>query len=397
MDDLLSFLILISAGLFLSEVFRRFHLPYVVALVVTGMLIGPYGFNVISSPNGVFDFLGSIGLVFLMFMAGLEIKLSNFSKIQGNVAKISLFNGLIPFAVGFLIGSYFGYGVLASFLLGIIFISSSIAVVIPSLEANKLLGSKIGKVIVSSTVVEDGFSLILLSIVLQAINPTTFLPLPLFYILLVFLLIALKFIIPKADEFFFSGRRKDDVFEQELKFIFVVLLGTVILFELLGMHSIIAGFFTGLVLSDRIKSKELKDKLHALSYGLFIPVFFIIIGMNTDMGVFVGVSGALFLTLAILIGSMGTKFISGWIGGRLSGFNSSESSLIGAATIPQLSTTLAVAFVGFEFDILDHRLITAMVILSVVTTFIGPFLMGWTCPECRVPSGKKKPPAEVKI
>ena len=396
MEDLLSFLILISAGLFLSEIFRRFHLPYVIAMVVTGILIGPYGFDAVSL-NGTIDFLGTIGLVFLMFMAGLEIKLSSIEKIKGQVAKISLFNGIIPFAAGFFIGQYFGYDILGSLLIGIIFISSSIAIVIPSLESHRVLRSKVGKAIVSSTVLEDGMSLILLSIILQIVNPTTFLPLPVFYIVLATVLIALKLAIPRIDELLFArvGKGKDP-FEHELRFIFVALIGTVVLFEILGLHAIIAGFFTGLILSDTIKSQKLKDKLHALSYGLFIPIFFIIIGINTDITVFLAAGSAILLTAAIVIGSMLTKFTGGWIGGRLSGFTSSQSSMIGAATIPQLSTTLAVAFIGFEFNLLDHQLITALVVLSIVTTFAGPFLMGWLCPECKLPEKKKKPTAKLK-
>ncbi len=388
MDELLSFLVLISAGLFLSEVFRRFHLPYVVGLIIAGMIIGPYGMDLLSL-NGTMDFLGTIGLVFLMFMAGLEIKSSSIIKLKGKVARISLVNGLIPFAVGFLIANYFGYGFLASLLLGIIFISSSIAIVIPSLEANGLIQSKVGKTIVASTVVEDGVSLILLSIVLQTINPISALPLPVFYLLLLFILVAMKVIIPKADKLLFSGvRKKHDLFERELRFIFLSLIAVVVIFDLLGMHAIIAGFFTGLVLSDSIKSKVLKDKLHALSYGLFIPVFFIIIGMETDITVFYAATGAIALTAAIVIGSMISKFSSGWAGGKLCGFTSSESTMVGISTIPQLSTTLAVAFVGLEFNIIDHKLVTAMVVLSVVTTFAGPFLMGWLCPEFKSPKKK---------
>ncbi len=375
MPELLSFLILITAGLFLSELLRKFHLPYVVALILAGIVIGPYGMGLFHVDAAI-EFLGAIGLIFLMFMAGLEIRLSSFGKLKGGVLKLSLLNSLFPFAVGFLIAFYFGYGFLASVLLGIIFISSSIAIVIPSLELHGLLDSRIGKTIVTATVFEDAFSLVLLSVVLQTVNPTTFLPLPVFYFLFFAALIALKFIIPRAKEIFFSGlRKKRHIFEQELRFIFVVLIGTVVFFEIIGIHSIIAGFFMGLVLSNSIKSEILREKLHAISYGLFIPVFFIIIGSETDITVFGDAGGAVLLTVAILVGSLGSKFISGWIGGRLSGFSSSNSALIGASTIPQLSTTLAVAFVGLEFGILDHQLVTAMIILSIVTTFAGPLLM----------------------
>ncbi len=375
MVELLSFLILISAGLFLSEIFRRLHVPYVVGLIIAGILIGPYVFNILTI-DPIIEFLGSIGLIFLMFMAGLEIRLSSFEKLRNGIAGLTLLNALIPFTAGFLIALYFGYGLLSAFLLGIIFISSSIAIVIPSLERHGLLKSRVGQSIVASTILEDVLSLVLLSIVLQSINPTTAIPLPIFYLLLFSALIGLKYILPKIREYLFPRSWKEKyLFEQDLRFIFVILIAIVVFFEILGVHPIIAGFFTGFALSESIKSEKLKEKLHAISYGLFIPAFFIIIGAQTDIGVFLTVGSAAVITAVVLTASIGSKFISGWIGGRLMGFNSTESALVGASTIPQLSTTLAVAFVGLEFNLLDQQLITAMIALSIVTTFVGPLLV----------------------
>jgi len=376
MAELLSFLILISAGLFLSEIFRKLHVPYVVSLIIAGIIIGPYGLQIFT-PNEVINFLGSIGLLFLMFMAGLQIRLSSIQKLKRGVARLSLINGLIPFAVGFAIATYFGYGIVAALLLGTIFISSSIAVVIPALEAHGLLGTRLGKSIVAATVFEDVLSLILLSIILQSINPISTLPLPLFYAVVFASLFVLKSLIPMIRKVFFTTiSTQKGIFEQELRLIFAILIGTVVLFELIGMHSIIAGFFAGLVLSESIKSELLKQKLHAISYGLFIPAFFIIIGAETDITVFTRTSDALLLTGAVLAGSIGSKFISGWVGGLLSGFNKSESLLVGASTIPQLSTTLAVAFIGLESGLLDQQLITAMIALSVLSTLVGSSLIG---------------------
>ncbi len=375
MAELLSFLILISAGLFLSELFRRLNVPYVVGLIIAGILIGPFVFNILTI-DPIIEFLGSIGLVFLMFMAGLEIRLSSFGKLRNGIAGLTLLNALIPFTAGFLIALYFGYGLLSAFLLGIIFISSSIAIVIPSLERHGLLKSRVGQSIVASTILEDVLSLVLLSIVLQSINPTTAIPLPIFYLLLFSALIGLKYILPKIREYLFPRSWKEKyLFEQDLRFIFVILIAIVVFFEILGVHPIIAGFFTGLALSESIKSEKLKEKLHAISYGLFIPAFFIIIGAQTDIGVFLTVGSAVVITAVVLVASISSKFISGWVGGRLMGFNSTESALVGASTIPQLSTTLAVAFVGLEFNLLDHQMITAMIALSIVTTFVGPLLV----------------------
>lgn len=375
MEEFFPFFLVLFAGVFFSDIFRRLHLPWVVALIVGGIVIGPHVLNVFEA-NDTIIFLGQIGLVFLMFMAGLETKLATFKESRRSITRLSLINGSFPFLVGLGIGFFFGYGWVASLLLGIIFVSSSIAVVIPSLEASGVLGTRLGKSIVASTIVEDVVSLILLSVLLQSTNPVTSLPLPLFYVLLFTSLFALRWVIPKIEWFFSSSLQgAKDLFQQELRSVFVILMGTVIVFEFLGLHPIIAGFFAGLVLSDSIGSDILKEKLRTISYGIFIPIFFVLIGMQANITIFGQLNGALLFVVIIVLGSIFSKFVSGWIGGRVSGFTSKESLLIGGSTIPQLSTTLAVAFMGAELGFLDKKLVTAMIVLSITTTLVSPILI----------------------
>lgn len=375
MEEFFPFFLILFAGVFFSEIFRKLHLPWVIALIIGGIIIGPHVLNVFEADDTII-FFGQIGLVFLMFMAGLETKLSTFKESRRSITRLSFINGSFPFLVGLGIGFFFGYGWVASLLLGIIFVSSSIAVVIPSLEASGVLGTRLGKAIVASTIVEDVMSLVLLSILLQSINPVTTLPLPFFYILLFVSLFALRWVIPKI-EWFFSSRLQGpkDLFRQELRSVFVILMGTVVIFEFLGLHPIIAGFFAGLVLSNSIGSDLLKEKLRTISYGIFIPIFFILIGMQANIAIFGQLSGAFLFVAVIVFGSIFSKFISGWIGGRVSGFTSNESLLIGSSTIPQLSTTLAVVFMGAELGLLDQKLVTAMIALSIITTLVGPILI----------------------
>ena len=150
------------------------------------------------------------------------------------------------------------------------------------------------------------------------------------------------------------------------------MIGVVVTFELLGLHPIIAGFFAGLVLSESIKSEILIEKLRTMSYGIFIPVFFVVIGMETNIGILTESAAVLGLIATIVCVSVGTKFFSGWIGGKIIGFKNKEASIIGLATIPQLSTTLAVVFTAVETGLLPEELIAAMVALSIVTTLIAP-------------------------
>jgi Kef-type K+ transport system membrane component KefB len=377
MVTLLPFFIILVAGILFSLLFARLHLPWVIAMIAAGIVIGPFGFGILE-PDTTLKFIGEVGLIFLMFMAGLEIRLSSFREFGRGIVIISLLTSTIPAIGGFMIGQFFGLGLNASLLLGIIFISSSIAVVLPSLESNGLLITKLGRTTVASTVVNDVLSLFLLSVFLQTTQTITPIPLPLFYIGLVLSLFGLRWAIPKIREIVLKHGRRGDAFEKEVRTIVVILLGTVAFFEVLGLHPITAAFFAGLILSESIESHELKEKMHALSYGVFIPVFFVIVGTQTNLGVFLQTRSALPLTLAVVFLSVATKFVSGFVGAAIAGFGYIKSILVGSAMIPQLSTTLAVVFTARSLGLLNEQIIASMIILSVVTTFIGPFAINRT-------------------
>jgi Kef-type K+ transport system membrane component KefB len=376
--EFLPFFLVLFVGILFSSIFRRFHIPWVVALLVAGMVVGPYGFSLFKLTPTI-TFMGQVGLVFLMFMAGLETKLSSFKEFGKSTAALALLNGTIPFAVGFGIGIFFGFDILAALLLGVVFISSSIAIIVPTLEAQGVLGSRLGSTILSATIIEDIASLVLLSVLFQTMTPSTSLPLPLFYFSLLVALVILRRLLPMVRLLFSprDGTSSRDVFQRDVRVILVLLIGTVIIFELLGLHPIIAGFFAGLVLSDSIRSEVLVEKLRTLSYGLFIPIFFVVIGFETNVAVLFSAGGVLILTTAVVVGSVAAKFGSGWLGGRLSGFERRESLVIGAATLPQLSTTLAVVFSGIQLGLFGQELMTAMVVLSIVTTMMAPILVSY--------------------
>ncbi len=388
------FFIILGSGLFFSEVFKRLHLPYVVALIVAGIVIGPLGLNLIQLTPPIL-FLGSIGAVFLMFMAGMEVKTDILTQMEKKVLILAIMNGAIPALVGFTVAFLFGYEFLTAIIIGTIFVSSSIAVIIPSLEAKGLISTDVGAVIIGATIIEDIGSLFILSMIFQTADPTTALSLPIFITLVVFSVIGLKSILPKFEEWFFKERNRER-FEEELQFVVIVTVAVAVLFEFLGMHAIIAGFLVGFILSDTIKHHRIENKLHALSYGIFIPIFLLEIGIETDLTVFLNVSNALILTAVIIGGLIASKLLSGYVAGRLIGFSGKTSALIGAASMPQLSTTLVVAFIALELGILDPSLQVSIVVLSIVTVLIAPFIIRFLAP--RIPEfAELTSPAEESV
>lgn len=365
----IAFFIVLLVAVFFSTVFSKFKLPWAVALIIGGILAGPNLLGWIEI-NNTLSFMAEIGAVFLMFMAGLETPLSSFKKTAHKVELLAFVNGIIPMIVGFGIGVFFGFNIIISILIGIIFVSSSVAVVVPTLDRKKILNTNLGHAIVGSTIIQDVTSLILISIFLQINDPVTSLPLYLFYLIVAGVIIFLyKFIKWMRKWFITKGS-----FHQEFQFILFILIGVVVVFSLLGLHHIIAGFFAGFVLSESLHNKKIKNSLHTVGYGVFIPFFFVLIGADTDFSVFKNLQSAITLTLVIISGLILSKFLSGYFMARFEKFNKSDSLLIAVTSIPQLATTLAVVYTAFNQNIIDSELVTALVILTIVTTMLSPLL-----------------------
>ena len=375
MEQFYPFFLIVFSGVFFSMLSIRTHIPWAVMLIIGGILVGPSVFDVVPT-NSTIDFMGQIGLIFLMFMAGLETKLSQFREFRSGLLFLAFLNGFVPFLVGFGVMWLLGYGWITSLVVGVIFISSSVAVVIPSLEVNGILHTKLGQSVIITTVLQDIASLILLSLLLQTVSPVTEVPLYVFYPVLFGVLVALRLFIPKLREWVVKmATGSPDLFQLEFRSTFLILIGTVIAFELLGLHPIVAGFFSGLVLSDSIQSKVLKEKIQTISYGIFIPTFFIVVGLRTDLAVLSDIGNVLVTVLVVIASLMISKYLSGYIAARIVGFAHIESNFFAATSLPQLSTTLATAFVAFSLGLIDQTLLTALVLLSVATVLLSPILI----------------------
>ncbi len=372
--EFLPFFVLVAAAVIFSAIFDKFHLPWVLALVVSGMFLGKHGIGLLEIDPTI-SFMGNIGLVLLMFMAGLQVKFSSFKQFSFNVLRFSLINGIIPAMVGFFIGYFLGFGLIVSVLLSAVFMSSAVAVIIPTLEAGGVMKNKLGRTIVPAVIISDIASLLVLSLVLQIEVVNNTLPLPSFYLLLFLILIGFRYALPKIRGLFPVRRDEVDLFESEVRIVIAMLLGTVITFAAIGLHPIVAGFFVGVILSDTINSKILIDKLRTISYGIFIPILFIIIGAETNFIVFWSEPDALLLALILLMGSFGAKLFSGYYAASLGGFNHRDSLIAGASTVPRLSTGLAVVLTAIELQLMPETLMGALVVLSVITTLGAPVFL----------------------
>ncbi|HMO78453.1 MAG TPA: cation:proton antiporter [Candidatus Paceibacterota bacterium] len=370
-----SFFFILLAAMAFTQLFNRMRIPWVVALIVGGMIAGP-GILGWFETDATLNFLANIGLIFLMFMAGLESPLSSVKGLGRKISITSSLVGLVPALVGFGIILAFGYSLMTAILMAILFMSSAVALLIPQFQKHKILNSELGRIIVISAVVVDIVSLVLLSLYLQVTGPGLSFGTLVTYIAILVAVSAMYWAIPHLRWLALSGEyaEEHDLYEKELRFIILVMIGFVVFFELVGLHAIVAAFFAGLVLSGSIKSQLIKAKLHALSYGFFVPIFFVVVGATVDLKIFVESWNTFSLTLAVVLGLIISKYLSGYIAGKILGYDRTESSFIGVSMIPQLSTTLAVAFLGFGQGLLPAEILASVIAMVIITPIIAPIM-----------------------
>lgn len=371
-------LAILCAGLLIPELFRKLKLPFVSSLILVGALAGPHTLDLVPQ-NEVIEFFGFLGSAFLMLLAGLEVKTAHLETLKRKVFAMAAMNGLVPFAAGITIMRLLGYSWFQSVLVGIIFISSSVAIVATSVKTAKLATKRIGEVIISSAVLMDVFSLLLLAFVLQSVKPLTIFPLPVYFIILVVSLVVLWRVLPLLTRWYcihvLNEHSIHKEYEDELHFVIVLLIGVLVYFSFLGVHPIVAGFLVGLLLSGVMRSDVLYEKFHTLGYGLFVPVFFFVVGMQMDLSIVMGFDYRNVVLWSLVLGSVGAKLLSGYWGARVVGFSRRNASFFGVASTAQLTTTLAVTYAVASLGVLDEAVITAMLVIAMVTTFFSPIAL----------------------
>jgi Kef-type K+ transport system membrane component KefB len=367
-------LFILFIGLIVPELAKKFKLPYITVLILLGAVLGPNAFDYVQ-PNGIIDFFAFLGAAFLLLMAGMEAKLSQLKNLQKKIYVMAAANGLIPFAVGVGITKLFGYPWISALLVGIVFFSSSFAIIIPVLKSANLFKKQIGQTIASAVILEDIFSLLLLAIVLQTIMPITQFPLPIYFAILIVSVVFLKVFLPGFAKYLFRRWKKHDEEESQLRFVIVLLMAVLFYFSLLGVHPISAAFLVGILLADVVTSNELYNKLHILAYGLFVPVFFFVVGMKMDLSIFANIDFQEVIVFFLVVGLLSAKFVSGYIAARWDRFSKKNALIFGTASTTQLTTTLAVTYAASKLGLLDTTLVTGIVLISVITTVLAPWIL----------------------
>ena len=415
---LIAFLVLIALIAVVPVVFRRWHIPSVVAIMAVGILIGPHGWDLLreiadlipSNVNGemlhiVVDALGFLGLVFLMALAGAETDLKMLVNEKRAVAALSVLTFALPAAAGYFVYWLFDRSQpLSAWVYASLFASHSIGIVFPVIREMGLVRTRFGISVLSSTVITDILSLVLLAVCVQLQTMQSDTPsvvegisllekmdlswmgvwfTPAFIGLIALFVFSVLWLVPqlwKLVERFLSHGDETKVTFFLLVVLFIVLIG-----EMLGVNLIVGAFVAGMAVARapgfRNSTENIHRRLESIGFGLVIPFLFLSVGFQADLRVFFGfgegadITRSLSIAGATVVGLVGSKVLSGWLAMRISGFNNNQGLCAGLMTVPQLSATLAAAAVAMSLHLLDETFFNAIVVLSLATTLPIPTLV----------------------
>jgi Kef-type K+ transport system membrane component KefB len=369
----LEFLVLFSVILLGPIVFTRLGLPGLIGLVIGGYAIGAHGLDLIPAGNQTVPELGQLGLLYLMFVAGLELDLHVLREYRRVAVLFGLIAFAIPFTGGIAVGAALGWSLPATCLLGAL-LSSHTLIVYPTLRDAGLSGNPAVATAVGSTALTDTLALIVLAIVAGTQTGSGSVAVILLEIALGFVVLAVVGLLalPRAVDAVLRQWGSDRVARYIV--IVVALLFMAMLAQIFGIEGIVGAFFAGLALNRLVPNEgPSMERIEFFGAAVFVPVFLVSIGLLLEPTVmFTG--RTLGLAALLCLAALGGKAIACGLAGPLMNFDRLERLAMYVLTIPQAAATLAATLIGFEIGLFGTTVVNAVLVLILVSILVSALL-----------------------
>jgi Kef-type K+ transport system membrane component KefB len=345
---------------------RKLKIPGIIGLIISGVIIGPHGINVLEQ-NSAVKLFSTIGLLYIMFIAGLELDLKEFQRNRNKSLVFGFLTFTIPLVFGFPVCYYLlKYDFTASLLISSMF-STHTMVSYPIVSKFGISKNEAVAITVGGTILTDTAVLILLAIILSSNQGGLSLS---FWIQLVGSLAVFSgimfWIIPKVTAWFFQKLES----EKTSHFIFVlsVVFFAAFLAELAGVEPIIGAFVAGLALNKLIPySSTLMNRIEFVGQSIFIPIFLISVGMLVDIKVLLNGPTAVIIAVTLSIVALIGKWLAASTTSKIFRYSSDQRKLIFGLSSSHAAATLAVILVGFQTGIIDENALNGTILLILVT------------------------------
>lgn len=353
----------------------RINQSAVVGIIIIGIIIGPSLLGIVEYSD-VIRMLAHLGAIVLLFAIGLEFKLREIYKIKYML--IALAGIIVPWVAGYFLGKLFDYGFQESMFIGVALTATSIAITANVLKEMNKLNTSVAKAIIGAAVIDDILSLLALSILIQfagesfAVMEILGMVAKAVVFLIAGILIApfIKKLFIKFDEQKLAKKFPEFLFITAVMFCFLYAS----IAEIIGLSAIVGAFLAGAVLGE-VKLKNSKDLKEGAEYLhiIFGAIFFISLGILANLRELT-FSMAPFFTILIIVAVL-TKVIGCGIASKITGFNRTESLVIGFGMSPRGEVAMIVGLIGLTSNIIGQDLYVSIILMSLITTIITPIVI----------------------
>jgi len=369
-DPVIVFLLILFFFLFAPLFARRLKLPGIIGLIVSGILLGPFGLNLISQDIGITMF-GTVGLLYLMFLTGLEINLDELSRFRTHGIVFGTLTFFIPLFLGILITYYILKMPFKTALLFSSIFSTHTLISYPILSRYGLTQIKIAGITIGGTIITDTAVLLLLTIVAASTHGEmgwlfSGKLISFFLILIGFSL----FLLPIVSRWLLAKLQGENGYQ----FIAVIMMVffTGFLAKILGIEPIIGAFFAGLALNKLIPRKSpLMNRVVFIGNNVFIPFFLLSVGMLIDLKALLAGPAVLFVALIIIVAAIASKFLASLVMQVLFGYSVTERNLMFGLSTSHAAATIAVVLVGYQLKLFDSDLMNVAILIILFSCIIG--------------------------
>lgn len=352
---------------------RRLGIPAVIGQLLVGILLGNAGLKIVHPDILVEDF-SEIGVILLMFLAGIESDLSLLRKYFRPGMYVAVLGILFPVILGTLGGNFFHIALNESFYLGLILAATSVSISVEVLKELNVVNIKEGSTILGASVVDDILVVLIVSLSMSFLgasgdNNQT---LGIMLVEQVFFFIGIYLLIRWGAPYLMRLSNKLLAESSVIIVSLILCLSMSYLANFIGLSSVIGSFFTGVAIGQTEVWKEVQYNIEAIGYAVFIPVFFVSIGLEVT---FTGIGKQLILILFLTLLAIISKLFGGYFGGKLAGFNNHSSLMVGSGMISRGEMALIIVQLGVQAHLVSKEYYSAFILVILFTTLCSPFLL----------------------
>jgi Kef-type K+ transport system membrane component KefB/nucleotide-binding universal stress UspA family protein len=366
------FLMILGIMLIAPLLFEKIRLPGIVGLILAGVVVGPNGLGLLARDNTIV-LLGTVGLLFLMFMAGLETSLDDLKYNADKAAIFGLSTFLVPMALGTVAMMAIGYQLLAAILVASCFASHTL-LALPIASKLGIMRSQVLTTTLGGTLITNILALLVLAVVVRAHQGSLTLQ---FWLFLIPALIIYTFLtiwgVPRIGRWFFKRFGHDE--GAEFTFVLATLFVVSYVAELVQIEPIIGAFLAGVAITQLIPQlSPLMNRIQFIGNTLFVPFFLISVGMLVNPRILFQEPRSLVVSSVMVVVAIVAKFLPAWGSGKLFGMGFDNIMVMFGLSVAQAASTLAAITVAYNIELVDQLTVNGTIAMILVTCIASPWV-----------------------